>query len=185
MWHRGQAEAWAQIGLDLHSSPATHQSQALERATNPFTHGLAQNKHFDKQNKPASWSQAPEDRCSPSEREPAPLLPPGTSGLEGSGSQPLPQLYHSEALKPQLTLNRKEPHYHILSLWGLGRAEDREGLGGEARRGSRMGLAKAWHSPPGQRHLPGHLSVPVMAMELPSSCLLVILTSSPCPLSTS
>lgn len=91
--------------------------------------------------------QALEDRCSPSEREPAPRLPLGTSDLEGSGSQPLPQPCHSEALKPQLTLSRKEPRYHILSLWGLGPAEDREGLRGEAPSSSRMGRAKAWALP--------------------------------------
>ena len=67
------APAWAQL---CHLSTV-----GRGRATHIFVHDLEQNKHFEKQNKPAPQPPGPRGHYSALSGEPSPLLPPGTSDL--------------------------------------------------------------------------------------------------------
>lgn len=96
--------------------------------------------------------------------------------LEWSGSQPLPQLYHSEAETSADTQPERAPLSHPATL-GLGPAEDREGLGGEVQ-WLQDGPGRAWAAP--QCH-PKCPMWPRNPLQLPPGHV----TSSRCPRSTS
>lgn len=143
--------------LDSPHSARPHTLRGPLESHSPFcVCDLAQNKDFEKyQISQPAGPPNPRGRMLGFLRR---MLPtPASRHLKlGEGVPPNPWLPHSEALKPQLKLSRKEP-CNILSRWGL------SGRRGGAWRGDWQRAVGSWPSPRGSGVGHGFCRVPLFA----------------------